>query len=146
MTIARNCLIAALLALQGCSHTRASNIVAAEPPTMMLGTFVDDYGNQYTISKSEWLQLPRNRHHIVRWHVAEQYLIAQNDSGNPSAKGQWTRIDWVRLSNMPPYDWAFCYSAFAAATAAAAESAAVARRDTPRTGCNGFPFSRMRSR
>lgn len=113
---------------------------------MMLGTFVDDYGNQYAISKSEWLQLPRNRHRIVRWHVAEQYLIAQNDSGNPSAKGRWTRIDWLRLNDMAPYDWAFCYSAFAAATAAAAESAAVARRDTPRTGCNGFPFSRMRSR
>ncbi len=113
---------------------------------MMIGAFVDDYGNQYAISKSEWLQLPRNRHRIVRWHVAERYLIAQNDSANPSARGRWMRIDWLRLSDMAPYDWAFCYSAYDAATAAAAESAAVARRDAPRTGCNGFPFSRMRSR
>ena len=113
---------------------------------MMLGAFVDDYGSQYTISKTEWVQLPRSRYRIVRWNVPEQYLIAQNDSSNPSAKGRWTRIDWLRLNDMAPYAWAYCYSAYDAATAAAAESSAVARRDTPRTGCNGFPFSRMRSR
>ena len=45
---------------------------------------------------------------------------------------------------MPPYKWAFCLSAWEAATQADAERADIARRDTPKTGCNGYPFSRMR--
>lgn len=39
---------------------------------------------------------------------------------------------------------AFCVSAFDAPTVAAAESAMVAHRETPKTGGNKFPFTRMR--
>jgi len=91
-----------------------------------------------------WTQLPHGRFNVIRWNAGGQYLIAQNDSANRSAPGRWTRIDWVLLPNMAPYEWAFCLSAYDAPTVAAAESTTVARRDTPRTGCNGFPFSRMR--
>lgn len=35
-------------------------------------------------------------------------------------------------------------SAWDAKTQADAERADIARRDTPKTGCNGYPFSRMR--
>jgi hypothetical protein len=108
-----------------------------------LGEFQDDYGGRHTISTTLWVHRPRARYHIRRWNVAQQYLIAQNDSSNASDPGRWTRIDWMTLSSMPPYTWAFCLSAYAAATAAAAESTQIARRDTPRTGCNGFPFTRM---
>ena len=48
------------------------------------------------------------------------------------------------LEGMPPYRWGYCYSTWTAASAAVAETVSVARRDTPRTGCNGFPFSRMK--
>jgi hypothetical protein len=114
------------------------------PPASLMGDFVDDYGNRFAISRTEWTQLPHGRLHIRAWNVGEQYLIAQNDSANGSAPGKWTRIDWVTLDSMPPYGWAFCLSAYEAPTRGAAESTQVAKRETPRTGCNGFPFSRMR--
>lgn len=110
----------------------------------MLGDFEDDYGGRHTVSMIEWTQHPRAKYRIVAWHPEAQFLIARNDAGNPSDAGLWTRIDWLRLSGMPPYDWAFCFSAYKAASAAAAESTTVARRDTPRTGCGGHPFSRMK--
>jgi len=112
----------------------------------VLGEFVDDYGNRFRITPSEWLQEPHGRFHIRQWRAAEQYLIAENDSANTADAGRWTRIDWMTLDGMPPYGWAFCVSAYAASSAAAAEAVTIARRDTPRTGCNGYPFSRMRPR
>lgn len=111
---------------------------------MLLGDFVDDYGNRFAISASTWTQLPHGRLRVVKWNEAGQYLVAQNDPSNRSAPGLWTRIDWVMLTDMAPFAWAFCLSAYEAPTAAAAESTTVARRETPRTGCNGYPFSRMR--
>lgn len=115
---------------------------AAEP--MMIGEFLDDYGERHSISASEWMQAVHSRYHIARWATREHFLIAQNDSANTSAARRWTRIDWVRLDGVPPYTWAFCFSAYDALTAAAAESTHVAKPDTPRTGCNGHPFTRMK--
>ena len=80
---------------------------------------------------------------IARWIRGEHHLIAQNDPSNRGAPVRWTRIAWVLLTGVPPYTWAFCFSAFDAPTAAAAESVVVARPETPKTGCNTFPFSRM---
>lgn len=114
------------------------------PPFMLLGEFVDDYGIRHRIGERTWTQLPAARYHIFRWQPEREYLIAQNDSANKSDPGLWTRIDWLKLEGMAPYEWGFCLSAYKAPSAATAESVTVARRDTPRTGCNGFPFSRMR--
>ncbi len=139
-------LLAAALCLTGCSHARPSTSSAATASavdTTLIGEFADDYGSAYTISGTEWRHGARARYHITKWVADQQYLIAHNNASNPSDAGLWTRIDWVRL-DMPPYTWAFCMSAYKAPTAAAAESTLVARRDTPRTGCNGFPFSRMK--
>jgi hypothetical protein len=119
------------------------------PPTaapLLLGEFVDDYGNAFRITAAAWLQLPHGRFHIRQWHAAEQFLIAENDRANPEAGGRWTRIDWMPLSGMAPYTWAFCFTAYDAPSAAAARAAPPVRRETPRTGCNGYPFSRMRPR
>lgn len=114
----------------------------ASAPALLLGSFQDDYKIAYRISPDLWWQLPGSRYHIVRWDTANRYLIARNDEANPADGGLWTRIDWIPL-DMPPYTWAFCYSAYRAPSAAAAESVKVARPEQPRTGCNGFPFSRV---
>lgn len=127
----------------GCAHGRLAPSTPAVPASLQ-GEFVDDYANRYTIGAREWLQLPASRHHVVRMDAAGQYLIARNDSSNGTAPGKWMRIDWVALEGMPPYEWGFCYSAWQAPTKAAADSVRVARRETPRTGCNGHPFTRMR--
>ena len=116
---------------------------SADVPFALVGEFVDDYENRFTITPTEWRQRPGARYHIVRWDTTAHYLIAQNDSANSSAAGKWTRIDWVRLDGMAPWEWAFCLSAYDAPTAAAAAAVTIARPQAPRTGCNGFPFSRM---
>jgi hypothetical protein len=135
----------ALVCLSGCSHGSPQGPgPAGTPDRLVLGEFADDYGSRFTITPSEWIQHPRSRYHIVRWRADSQYLIARNDANNPSDGNLWTRIDWVRLPGMPPFTWGFCLSAYAAPTAAAAESSHVARRESPRTGCNSHPFSRMK--
>ncbi len=121
-------------------------ILVGSPPELLLGEFRDDYDIEYLISAQDWHQHPGSRYRVVAWHAAEKYLIAQNDAANPVDPGLWTRIDWILLPDMAPYDWAFCLSAYKAASREEAESSETANRDSPRTGCNGFPFSRMRIR
>jgi hypothetical protein len=113
-------------------------------PSTFVGDFVDDYGIRYSISSVEWFQRPRAKYHIEYVNAAAEYLVARNDADNPSEKGLWSRIDWVRLENMAPFEWAFCLSAYDASTREAAEAVTIAKRETPRTGCGGHPFSRMR--
>ncbi len=132
-------LIAAFLLLAGCAHTPQG-----KPPAWLLGEFEDDYGIRYTISDREWHQQPESRYRVVRWHADAQYLIARNAPSNPNDPDKWTRIDWMELPGMPPYQWAFCMSAYAAASEEAAERSDIAQRNSPMTGCNGHPFSRMR--
>ena len=127
-----------------CANRAVASRASAAPPALIVGEFTDDYGSRYSITQALWTQQPRSRYRIVQWHADQQYAIAQNDSGNPSEKGRWTRIDWMQFTGMAPYEWGFCYSAFNAETAAIAESTHVANRAAPRTGCNGFPFSRMK--
>jgi hypothetical protein len=115
----------------------------AEPPRWMHGDFEDDYGNRFLISRWEWTQMPHGKLRVVKWVPSHSYLVAQNDSGNTHAPGLWTRIDWVTLDSMAPWTWAFCLSAYEAPTADSAEATRVARPATPRTGCNGYPYSRM---
>ncbi len=116
----------------------------AVPDSLLIGTFQDDYGIRYRITPTAWVQLPGTTYRVELWVPGERYLIARNDSTNRHAAGLWTRIDWVLLTDMAPWQWAFCLAAWEAPTAAAAESVRVARPDTPRTGCNGYPYSRMR--
>jgi hypothetical protein len=125
-------------------HTVPAN-TSGRPPSYVLGSFVDDYGGRHVISPDEWRQGDDDRYRIVRWNTDARYLIAENNSVGPASLGRWTRIDWVPLDGLPPYTWAFCFSAYEMKTAAAAESSMVARSETPRGGCNGYPFTRMRA-
>jgi hypothetical protein len=113
-------------------------------PELLRGRFVDDYGIRHVITDTSWALGGRDRYHIVAAFDSAQYLIAWNDSANASDPGKWARIDWLRLSGMPPYEWAFCLTAYQAGSRAEAEATPAADRVHPRTGCNGFPFSRMR--
>ncbi len=125
---------------RGVSHA----VPAASAPTMLVGHFTDDYDNAYEITDTLWTQLPHGRFHIVEWDTLAGFLIAQNDSSNAYAPGLWSRIDWVKLDSMPPYGWAFCLSAYEAATMEEAKAATAADKSNPRVGCNGYPFSRMK--
>ena len=138
-------LLPVLLALSACAlHAHTTQAPSASPPALLLGEFVDDYGIAHRIDAQQWLQRPDTRYQVIAWHPEAQYLIARNAADNRSDPGRWTRIDWLVLPGMPPYEWAFCLSAYDAPTRADAERADITRRDTPKTGCNGYPFSRMR--
>ena len=137
-------LIIVLFALEGCASKNAIQNVEGAAPSFMIGVYEDDYGIQYRIEENMWLQLPDTRYHIVKWDSDERYLLALNDSDNPTDGGLWTRIDWMSL-DMPPYEWAFCIGTYNAPSRIEAEGQAKANRETPRTGCNGYPFSRMKA-
>ncbi len=90
------------------------------------------------------IPLPSGRFHIAEWNVGERYFLARNDPANPRDGGRWTRIDWMSFSGMAPYQWGFCLTAYRAETQQAARATPPPNRESPRTGCNGFPFSRMK--
>jgi len=133
--------ILALALSSSCSAPQS--VESGQPPGLVLGNFVDDYDVGHHITRDQWRQASDTIYRIVAW--GPDHLIAQNAASNPSDGELWTRIDWLALDD-PKYPWAFCLSAYKAPTRAAAEASRVARRDTPKTGCNGFPFSRMRVR
>lgn len=113
-------------------------------PSELLGRFVDDYGNAFELSTRRFDQFPSGRFHIVEWNVPQRYFIARNDAANPRDGGLWTRVDWMPFTGMEPYTWGFCLTAYRAPNEREARQTPAPNRDTPRTGCNGFPFSRMR--
>ncbi|OZC01570.1 hypothetical protein [Rubricoccus marinus] len=144
--LARGVVLACAAALcAGCaSAPEATPRTASGAPAALLGAFVDDYGIAYEITDREWVQRPNAHYRIVRWAPEDRYLIAQNDAANPTDGGLWTRIDWVPLAGMAPYEWAFCLSVYDAPTPGAAAASGDADPSVPRTGCGGYPFSRMR--
>lgn len=124
--------------------TLDSAVQNIEIPEMIKGKFEDDYGIRYKINDSIWTQLPKTNYHILKHNSEGQYLIARNDKSNSSEGGLYTRIDYMKFSNMKPYEWGFCLSVYNAETDSLAETAYQADRQNPRKGCNGFPFSRMK--
>ncbi len=141
--IQHHILASAFCFLAGCTSLSSPGIATSSSPPPIWGDFQDDYGIQYTISELEWNQLPDSTYQVVLWDHDHQYLIARNGPNNLSNPNLWTRIDWMTLPGMPPYEWAFCISAYAALSAAEAKSSVIAHRESPKTGCNGHPFSRM---
>ena len=132
-----------------------------DPPAYLLGSFEDDYGNRYTITPEAWVQEPDVRYGVDWWYGSQGFLVARNAPDNPTDAGLWTRIDWVRLGADESttgtqgrdatsvdgdngWTWAFCLSTWDAPTRADARATEGADSATPRSGCGGFPFSRMR--
>lgn len=111
----------------------------------LTGNFTDDYGIKYSISDSLWIQHPGTKYHILKWDREKQYIIARNDAQNKSDGNKYTRIDYMMFQDMEPYQWGFCLSAYKAETDKDAEKMAVADRQNPKKGCNGYPFSRMKA-
>ncbi|MDX1651907.1 MAG: hypothetical protein R3277_05410 [Brumimicrobium sp.] len=113
-------------------------------PDYLLGKFEDDYEIRYTVTEDRWIQHPGDRYHIIEWNTEEGYILTKNDSANFSDGKLFTRIDYVKLENMDPYQWGFCYTTYNAPDEAEARSNASADKLHPKTGCNGYPFSRMK--
>lgn len=106
--------------------------------------YSDDYGSHYTITATTWIQDSQNTFHIMVWNFDENYLLAKNDSSNIDEKGKYTRIDFMKFENMEPYTWGYCLTEYSAESIDELLVIASADRENPKTGCNGFPFSRMK--
>jgi len=119
-------------------------IAQTNAPSFVKGTFVDDYGIKYSINDTLWVQHPNIKYHIIKWNVAEKYVIAKNGSGHKADENKYTRIDFMTFEGMEPWKWGFCLTAYKAKTDVEAEQTAAADRKNPRKGCNGYPFSRMK--
>jgi len=118
--------------------------VKASIPTLLKGTFEDDYGIRYTINDSLWIQHPNTKYHIINCDTTERYLLVQNDNANKTDGGLFTRIDYMNFTGMEPFRWGFCLTIYNANTLAKAKATAIADRKNPKVGCSGFPFSRMK--
>lgn len=133
-----------LLAVISCSPS-AKNVKNSDTvPADLLGDFTDDYGIKYTVSKNLWTQHPASKYHLLKYDSKGNYFIAQNDKGNKTDAGLYTRIDVMYFENMAPWKWGFCLTEYKAKTFAEAEAVASADRANPRKGCGGYPFSRMK--
>lgn len=124
----------------GTARKSASNPL----PAWMQGRFADDYGIQYIVSDTMFFMVPSAKYHIIEWNENEQYLLTRNDENNPTEKGLYSRIDYMKFEGMQPYIWGFCLTVYNAPDTATARKLPQANRDNPRKGCNGFPFSRMK--
>ncbi len=130
--------------LNACAGRAMRPTVAGTAPALVTGDFTDDYRGSFSISDTLWFQRPANRFRVVEWHVRERFLIAQNAADDPTAPNRWTRIDWLSLDDAGPYTWGFCLTAYRALSREAARDTPPPKRDTPKSGCNGFPFTRMK--
>lgn len=106
--------------------------------------FVDDYGTGHTIDDSLWVHGPRNRYHLVEWHPESGFVLARNDVANVADGGRYDRIDWLMLRDGNEWTWAFCIATWDAPSLAAARAVTLADTTNPRSGCGGYPFTRMR--
>lgn len=136
--------VLALLLMGPISCTTAPESNEDFLPTFLTGSFEDDYGVRYHIDQEVFHLLPDDRYHVLSVHRAEGYIILQNDSLNSFAPGLFTRIDYQQLENMEPYEWAFCFSSYAATSVEEATSQVNTQKTDLMTGCDGFPFSRMK--
>jgi hypothetical protein len=127
-------------------HTTSKNQAKTlqQIPEYFLGTFKDDYGSVYRISKKEWTQGNAIKYHLVLYSEKGNYFIAKNDDANPSDRSLYSRIDVLYFQNMEPWYWGYCLTAYKAASIQEAINTAAADRVNPRKGCNGYPFSRMK--
>lgn len=113
-------------------------------PADLIGDFKDDYDIRYSVSEKLWVQHPNAVYHLLSYDSAGKFFIAKNDSKNPSDANLYSRIDIMRFSNMEPWRWGFCLTAYNAKTVEEAIATAAADRANPRKGCGGYPFSRMK--
>ena len=113
-------------------------------PTGLLGDWIDDYGIRYEISDTLWLQQPSSVYRVRHWELDGQFLVAQNGPENPADGGLYTRIDWVPIPELAPWEWAFCMATWDANSAEGAAVAPSPDREHLRSGCGGHPFSRLR--
>ncbi|MFV1883664.1 MAG: hypothetical protein ACMZ7B_04200 [Balneola sp.] len=113
-------------------------------PGFLIGDFEDDYGVTYAIRDSVFMMEDHTKIHILDWNLDGQLFVGKNDSSNIYDPLLYSRIDWMKFENMGEFEWGFCLSAYNEISLDSARAVSVVNRENPKTGCNGYPFSRMK--
>ena len=130
--------------LINCTLSKSISSTDLSLPNEFKGKFEDDYGIQYEITDSIFSLLPNDNFQILKWDDMNEYMIVKNDLKNTFAPGLYGKLDIIRLKNMAPYDWGYCFSAYDAKSSGNAKKTQSADKLNPKKGCNGYPFTRMR--
>lgn len=115
-----------------------------QDPDLMKGTWLDDYEINYKIEDQTWEMGSEIIFHVLEWNEDKNFIIVKNDEGNAYNADQYSRIDYILFNDMKPYEWGFCLTAYDQKTADDARNTPPANGKNPKSGCNGFPFSRMK--
>lgn len=141
-------LLLCIACLTACFSHKGNSVqyqaLTLKAPTGLTGNFIDDYGITYTITDSIFLQAPGIRYNIIRWDTAGQFFIASKAVKQQPDSLVFSRIDYMRFTDMQPWLWGYCFTLYTAKNEAEALTHPAADRQNPKKGCNGFPFSRMK--
>lgn len=109
----------------------------------LVGSYVDTWGTQHTITEELWTQTFPNgdgeRYHLVGHDNGERWAIARNDADNPWNADKYSRFDWV----VDGGDLWYCQSVFDAETADDARNATPADPGDRDGGCGGFTWTAL---
>jgi len=113
---------------------------AAGSQLAIAGTWTDNWGGSHTITDTTWVQA-FGTYNISQFDNSAQVVIAENNFGNSSAAGLWSRFDWTWDTSSMLWYCQTCYDCAdetAALTTAAADSS-----DPATAGCGGFSWTSM---
>lgn len=128
-----------IIALAGCSATGVTTA-----PLALRGVFLDDYGTVHQIDDTSWVQGGTTRYRVESWHAKPHFLLTRLVSEDAGVSERFVRFDWVDLPQGSEWRWAFCIMVWDAPTRERALEVPPADRSNPRSGCNNYPFTRMR--
>jgi len=104
------------------------------------GTWADSWGADHTITDTTWVQT-WGTYNISQFDNSAQVVIAENDFGNSSGAGLWSRFDWHWDANSLLWYCQTCYDC--ADEAGALATAAADSSDPAIVGCGGFSWTSM---
>ena len=128
-------------------HSLVGTVQSSLNP-VLLGLWVDDYGDEHNITQSVWSQGKANNYNIkVVNNSGDAWLVAQNDARNQWDRLKWSRYDWVFNESIPqPYQFGFCMAAWNATTETGAANTSGVNYNDLYKGCFGWPFTIMKRR
>ena len=102
------------------------------------GDFVDSAGAPHSINPFTWaVGTAPLLFHVVEYNNDEDYALAQNDAGNQSDPGLYSKLEWT---TNPDGDWLYCHAISNAPSIDEAKGSSADRNDLL-TGCNTAPWT-----
>ena len=104
------------------------------------GNWTDNWGGTHSIDTATWEDGYGSVWNISQYANGGQNIVAQNDTGNVSNAGLWSRFDWHWNGDNDLY---YCQTCFDCADEAAALGAGPGDAIDLVSGCGGFSWSSM---